>query len=217
MNEKQTTVFISYSSRDAVLARRLANDLQQAKLNVWLDQWKINVGEEFEQVIDRGVDACDFLVVLLTEHSIKSDWVDHEWRRKFEAEAVKNQIMVVPVHGDHCDLPVFLTNRSRADISGGSYWLGLRYLLDILRHHGDSEKIEAMPLLPAVEDATAPAFQPLITPITIEFSTDLEPLFDHSLATGSTHSANDLSNIEFLVESMLIDLNTVLGMTYPGY
>ena len=85
-------VFLSHSSVDKDLARRLAKDLQAVNIDVWLDQWEIQVGEEFTQSIKKGVDDAAYVIVLLTPASIASHWVDREWRQKFEAEAKTNMI-----------------------------------------------------------------------------------------------------------------------------
>src|SRR5262252_4407912 len=75
-------VFLSHSSADKVLARRLARDLQSANVEVWLDQWQIGVGESFEQRIQQGLEETDFVIVLLTRHGVASQWVHREWRDK---------------------------------------------------------------------------------------------------------------------------------------
>ncbi len=70
-----TNVFLSYSGADAALARRLAGDLLASGTGVWLDHWKLKVGEASEQSIERGVAEADFVIVLRTANSVKSDWV----------------------------------------------------------------------------------------------------------------------------------------------
>ena len=65
-------LFLSHSSKDKCLARRLALDLRAANIDVWLDQWEIGVGAEIAQHVERGVDEADFVVVLLTRASVVS-------------------------------------------------------------------------------------------------------------------------------------------------
>jgi hypothetical protein len=100
-----------------------------------LDQWEIGVGTEYVQSIERGVDEAEFVIVLLTLASVASNWVDREWRRKFQKETQTKRIAVVPVRGESCEIPDFLAHRSQADVPGGSYPLGFRHLLTILRHY----------------------------------------------------------------------------------
>jgi type III secretory pathway component EscV len=134
-------VFLSHSSPDKALARRLARDLQSAHVEVWLDQWQIGVGESFEQRIAQGLDDTDFVIVLLTRQAVASEWVNREWRKMVEREAGTRRIAVLPVRAERCELPDFLAQRSHADIAGGSYVPGFRHLLHLLRHYGDDRGI----------------------------------------------------------------------------
>lgn len=170
-------VFLSHSSADKALARRLARDLQSAHVDVWLDQWEIGVGAELVQTIERGVDETDFVCVLLTRASTASRWVDREWRRKFDGELRTGRVAVVPVRGEPCDIPDFLAQRSHADISGGSYPLGLRHLIEILRHYSGESGI-AVPAGTTPADPPLPSMVPLVRPIVMEVSADLIPIFE---------------------------------------
>src|SRR5690348_10922358 len=80
-------VFLSHSSFDKDLARRLARDLRATNIDVWLDQWEIGVGEEFAHKIEQGLEEVAFVIVLLTHASVDSEWVDREWRLKVQQEA----------------------------------------------------------------------------------------------------------------------------------
>ena len=132
---RRLKVFLSHSSVDKPLARRLARDLGSADVEVWLDQWEIAVGDAFAQHIEQGLSGTDFVIVLLTCNSVASDWVTREWREKVGDEAATRRIAVVPVRAENCEMPDFLAQRSHADISGGSYVAGFRRLLDLLQHH----------------------------------------------------------------------------------
>jgi type III secretion protein V len=170
-------VFLSHSSADKDLARRLARDLRAANVDVWLDQWEIGVGDEFGQRIEQGLEEVEFVVVLLTRAGVASEWVEREWRRKVQHEAQTRRIAVVPVRGEPCEIPDFLAQRSYADISGGSYPLGFRQLLMILRHYSDEADI----VLPtgAVEiGESTQTMIPVVTPIGLEVGSDLIPLFE---------------------------------------
>jgi hypothetical protein len=45
-------IFLSHSSRDQEFSSRLASDLAEAGLRVWIDQWHIRPGESFAEAID---------------------------------------------------------------------------------------------------------------------------------------------------------------------
>jgi hypothetical protein len=71
-------VFISYSSKNAAVARRLAADLQAQQLNVWLDEHKILVGDSIHRKVEEGITSCDYLVLLVSPQALQSEWVQEE-------------------------------------------------------------------------------------------------------------------------------------------
>jgi type III secretion protein V len=201
-------VFLSHSSADKDLARRLARDLQSANVDVWLDQWEIGVGEEFGQRIEQGLEEVDFVIVLLTHASVASEWVDREWRHKVQHEAQTKRIAVVPVRGEPCEIPDFLAQRSYADISGGSYPLGFRHLLMILRHYADEASIEA-PKGDMERKESSPTMVPVVTPITLEVGRELIPIFEPD-SEGTNRALDELA------PGMRNALRTEFGFPFPG-
>jgi type III secretory pathway component EscV len=200
--------FLSYNSKDANLARRLALDLESAHISVWLDQWQLKVGEAFEQEIVRGIENAEFVIVLLTRASVTSDWVNREWRHKILGEAQFKRIGVIPVRGERCIIPDLLAQRSHADISGGSYPFGLRRLLEMLRHYTRDDKI-AIPKSPPLEVSEFSNMLPIVVPIGIEVSADLIPLFETS-ADGSNRM------LDQLLPQMREALANEFGFSFPG-
>ena len=209
---RRLKVFLSHSSADKALARRLARDLQSAHVDIWLDQWQIGVGEYFEQRIAQGLADTDFVIVLLTRQAVASEWVNREWRELVEREAGTRRIAVLPVRAEPCELPDFLAQRSHADIAGGSYVPGFRHLLHLLRHHGDdrgivladaaarSEALRRQAHLLEIErialgldrpQAELPVMLPVVVPIGLEIAQDLIPLVEPD-AQGASRALDEL-------------------------
>jgi hypothetical protein len=101
-------IFLSHSSKDKPLARRIADDLQQAGIKVWLDEAEIFVGDSITQKVQEGLAQADFVAVLLTRHSVESGWVEREWQSKFFAAVQKRNVAILPIKGDDCTIPPFL-------------------------------------------------------------------------------------------------------------
>ena len=74
------TVFLSYSRADQAQARVLAQELEEAGLQVWWDTL-IEGGAAFAKTIDAALDASDAVIVLWSVNSIASDWVLDEAAR----------------------------------------------------------------------------------------------------------------------------------------
>jgi hypothetical protein len=61
-------VFISHASEDKeAVAKPLANLLRSRKINVWLDQYELTVGDSLRRKIDQGLRDSNFGVVVLSE------------------------------------------------------------------------------------------------------------------------------------------------------
>ena len=71
-------VFICHRSPDKALAEQLAVEIRAAGHEVWLDMWKIGVGDSIVAEIDRGLSSMHYLVLCYST-SGPSDWTDREF------------------------------------------------------------------------------------------------------------------------------------------
>ncbi|MEO1166300.1 MAG: toll/interleukin-1 receptor domain-containing protein [Chloroflexota bacterium] len=71
-------IFISYSTKDAAYAYRLADDLQARGFNVWIDNAKLRSSENWWESIVRALRAADAVIVIMSPHSRASRWVQRE-------------------------------------------------------------------------------------------------------------------------------------------
>jgi WD40 repeat protein len=85
-------VFISYSRRNLNVVERLARDLQDAGLEVWVDFRKIKGGEAWRQAIYNGIDESEFVIACLSAPAAESEWV----RRELEI-AQQQKKLIIPV------------------------------------------------------------------------------------------------------------------------
>ncbi len=89
--------FISYSSKDQAFAERLHADLQSKGVRCWFAPHEIKIGDKFRSRIDEAVRIYDKLLLVLSEHSIKSPWVEKEVEGAFEKERKRKKLMLFPV------------------------------------------------------------------------------------------------------------------------
>ncbi|MGD9511301.1 MAG: toll/interleukin-1 receptor domain-containing protein [Geminicoccaceae bacterium] len=71
--------FISYSHVDQEIAKRVALTLKDVGLEVWFDVDQLNAGQSFIGEINTNLTNADYLILLVSEHSLKSRFVDREW------------------------------------------------------------------------------------------------------------------------------------------
>jgi hypothetical protein len=91
------TCFISYSHKDEVFARCLHNDLQRSGVRCWFAPEDIRGGDKLYDQIDQAIRLHDKLLLVLSEHSIQSEWVMTEIRRARMAEIRDERRKLFPV------------------------------------------------------------------------------------------------------------------------
>jgi hypothetical protein len=92
--------FISYSSRDQGFADRIHADLQNNGVRCWFAPHDMPIGGKILDAIDTAIRLRDKVLLILSEHSIKSDWVEDEVSKAFEEERKRGQIVLFPLRID---------------------------------------------------------------------------------------------------------------------
>lgn len=78
-------VFISYARADEDYARKIRRKLRRAGIKVWMDN-KLRLGDEFPSVLERKIDGCAGVVLIMSPASASSEWVEREARRAEERD-----------------------------------------------------------------------------------------------------------------------------------
>ena len=89
-------ILISYSHYDKEYAHRLAKDLIDQGLSVWIDD-RIDYGTRWLHEIEAHIDDCSAFIVIMTPSSKESDWVQNEW---LYARDKKKPIYALLLDGD---------------------------------------------------------------------------------------------------------------------
>lgn len=92
--------FISYSSQDEAFAQRLYNDLQGKGVRCWFAPKDMRIGDEIRGSIDQAIRLHDKVLLVLSQHSIDSRWVQKEVETAFEQEAQHSKPMLFPIRLD---------------------------------------------------------------------------------------------------------------------
>lgn len=106
-------------------------DLEANGYIPWLDEWDIKVGESIPEKISNGLQEADFVIVILSEDSVSSKWVEREWQTKYWGEIEKGQVNVLPLLLKDCKIPELLKTKKYADFRG-DFNSGLSSLLEAL-------------------------------------------------------------------------------------
>ncbi len=92
--------FISYSNKDDDFARRLHADLQANHVRCWFAPEDLKIGDKFRQKIDETIRVYDKVIVVLSETSIASDWVESEIEAALEKERKTKKLVLFPIRLD---------------------------------------------------------------------------------------------------------------------
>jgi uncharacterized protein YjbI with pentapeptide repeats len=93
--------FISYSTKDDDFAHRLHADLQNRGVRCWFAPHDLPIGAKILDGIDEAIRLRDKVVLILSEQSIKSYWVEDEVNTAFEEERRRDgQTVLFPIRLD---------------------------------------------------------------------------------------------------------------------
>jgi hypothetical protein len=92
--------FISYNNRDEDFARRLHADLQSKGVRCWFAPEDMKIGDKIRQRIDETIRLYDKLLLILSQNSINSAWVEKEVETAFEKESCNNHTVLFPIRLD---------------------------------------------------------------------------------------------------------------------
>lgn len=129
--------FISYSRKDKVFAEQIRDHIAflDSKHYVFLDSKDITTGEEWKQRLQFEIENADFVILLLSESSLGSEWVEKEteWAIRGESKSGVKKLFVYKI--DNAGTPDFLTSRQIL-ISSGNFTIDFYRLMEgINRSH----------------------------------------------------------------------------------
>ena len=93
-------LFISYCRHDSDAANALADTLSKAGLSVWLDRNAIQEGDAFDTQIEEAIAQTSVVIVIWSEHSVKSHWV------RAEAAYALGKRKLLPISIDQSEPPL---------------------------------------------------------------------------------------------------------------
>lgn len=71
-------IFISYSSKDVSIANQMVEYLEANGLQCWIAPRNITSGHDYTDMINDAINDCLALVLIMSVHSVKSQWVKKE-------------------------------------------------------------------------------------------------------------------------------------------
>lgn len=132
-NSNEKVVFISHSSKDKPIIRKLATDLKAEGINVWLDEQRILIGDSISEKIGQGLAESDFFIIAISEHSVQSEWVKKELNNAIVKEIEKRKTVILPIKLSQVEIPALIKDKLFADFTI-SYKQGFSTLLNTIKN-----------------------------------------------------------------------------------
>jgi hypothetical protein len=104
--------FMSYSRLDQEFTLRLARELRNKGVPIWIDQLDIRAGLRWDREIEAALKVCRALIVMLTPTAVMSENVMDE-----VDYALEHGKKIVPVLKEKCDVPLRLRRLQQVDFT----------------------------------------------------------------------------------------------------
>jgi hypothetical protein len=110
-------IFVSYSGHDKPIVDRIVSELKEDKHDIWLDHLEIKPGDNIEAKIESGLRDADALVVVVSENSFKSPWVQREVAAIALQGISKRRRLIYPLRIDKSPIPSYLAEYVVLDLA----------------------------------------------------------------------------------------------------
>jgi hypothetical protein len=109
-------VFISHRGSDIREAERLADEIQRAGHQVWLDEWNIGLGDSIVGQINEGLEGATYVVLCYSSAGIMSPWMGREWMAALAQQLNGRGIKLLPILLTGGSPPAILADLKYADL-----------------------------------------------------------------------------------------------------
>ena len=110
MSERTPYIFISHSSSDAEFTEYAAARLEEAGFRTWVDVESIPDGSSWPREIQKAVENCGAMLVIMSNAARESEWVERE---TLLAMSLRKPLFIALI--EDTPLPVHLINRQFSD------------------------------------------------------------------------------------------------------
>jgi hypothetical protein len=94
------SVFISYAHQDEAVAKRLDTDLRKKDVPCWFAPHDLKIGDKIRHRIDECIHLQEKFLLILSEHSVASQWVEHEVETALGKERESQPNVLFPLRLD---------------------------------------------------------------------------------------------------------------------
>lgn len=132
----QPDIFVSHSSKDREAAARLATDLNFCGVDVWLDQWELQIGQSLTDELAKAMEKSRYIAILITANYNTTVWTRTEYKKALAREQKEGRTVMLPLIVGEAEIPDFIEDKIYLDLRT-EYHSGLTRISGMV--HGLSE------------------------------------------------------------------------------
>lgn len=193
-------IFISYSRRDTETVDRIAEQMKDAGLDVWLDREDIKAGNTWRVQIVQAIDTCLAFVLMLSPNSAASDNVRREIDLAQDANGPLLPLMLEPVKLPP-EIRYQLAGQQFIDVQMLGFEKAVGQLIETVKEHikklqpvveEATRQVELVIQGISLKDLTAEKQEQLLDFLAQLSNSDRSQLGIADLAAGSVHAFVDM-------------------------
>jgi hypothetical protein len=109
-------VFVSHRGEDTDMAERLAMELRHCGHEVWLDLWRLDLGDSIVSAIDDGLAVSSYLVLCYSSAGVHAPWMSREWMSTLARQLNGQPVKILPIRLTGGTPPAILADVKYADL-----------------------------------------------------------------------------------------------------
>jgi len=126
LDESFFSCFISSNAKDEVFAHKFSVDLQEHGVRSWVVPERVRRKEKYYPLIDAALNLHDKELLIMSEHSLASAWLEDDIYAAFEKEEKTGEIILIPILLDdsvkYSEKPWIVKMRRSRQIFDFSLW-----------------------------------------------------------------------------------------------
>lgn len=111
------SIFICHASEDKPFVDKLVKELDKYAFYAWYDKREIFIGDSIVEKVNKGLENTKYLIAVLSKNSIKKTWVQKELNSTLMRQLSKEQVIILPILIENCDIPAILKDIKYADFT----------------------------------------------------------------------------------------------------
>lgn len=116
VDDRAFDLFCSYRSTESARVMKVVNALRGRGLTVFVDNEQSVPGDQFIDVLERGIASSRGGLIFLSPQSVASGWVKDEYHYFLGRRSRTGAFRIVPVLLEDCAIPVFLAQTQHLDL-----------------------------------------------------------------------------------------------------